>query len=42
MGYKFYDPTIKSIFKSGNAPLFEDVEFVGKDTIKDMSLKRNM
>ena len=26
-GYKFYDPTTKSIFETGNAQLFEDVEF---------------
>ena len=32
--YKFHDPTTKSIFKSGNALFFEDVEFVGGDTIR--------
>ena len=26
-GYKFYDPTTKSIFETGNARFFEDVEF---------------
>ena len=34
-GYKFYDPTTKSIFETGNARFFEDVEFDGKD--KDMN-----
>ena len=33
-GYKFYDPTTKSIFETGNARFFEDVEFDGGD--KDM------
>ena len=28
-GYKFYDPTTKSIFEMGNARFFEDVEFDG-------------
>ena len=30
-GYKFYDPTTKSIFVTGNARFFEDVEFDGGD-----------
>ena len=30
-GYKFYDPTTKSIFETGNAQFFEDVEFDGGD-----------
>ena len=34
-GYKFYDPTTKSIFETGNAWLFEDVEFDGGDKDKD-------
>ena len=29
-GYKFYDPIIKLIFKTGNATFFEDVEFGGE------------
>ena len=33
-GYKFYDPTTKSIFETGTARFFEDVEFDGGD--KDM------
>ena len=33
--YKFYDPTTRSIFKTGNAWFFEDVEFVGGERIKD-------
>ena len=34
-GYKFYDPTTKAIFETGNARFFEDVEFVGGEKIKD-------
>ena len=41
-GYKFYDSTTKSIFETGNARFFEDVEFDGGDKDKDFVLKRNM
>ncbi|KAF2315692.1 hypothetical protein GH714_040221 [Hevea brasiliensis] len=34
-GYKFYDPMTKSIFETGNARFFEDVEFVGGERLKD-------
>jgi transposase InsO family protein len=34
-GYKFYDPTTRSIFEMGNARFFEDVEFAGGDKDKD-------
>ena len=34
-GYKFYDPTTKSIFELGNARFFEDVEFAGGGTARD-------
>ena len=34
-GYKFYDPTTKAIFETGNAWFFEDVEFMGGEKIKD-------
>ena len=33
--FKFYDPTNKPIFESGNTWLFEDVEFAEGDTIRD-------
>ena len=33
--YKFYNPTTKSIFESGNARFFENVEFTGGDTTRD-------
>ena len=34
-GYKFYDPTTKSIFKTGIARFFEDVEFDRGDKDRD-------
>ena len=34
-GYKFYDPTTKLIFETGNARFFEDVEFDGEDKDRD-------
>ena len=34
-GYKYYDPTTKSIFETGNARFFEDVEFDAGDKDKD-------
>ena len=36
-GYKFYDPTTKSIFETGNARFFEDVEFDGGDKDRDFA-----
>ena len=38
-GYKFYDPTIKSIFETGNARFFEDVEFYGGDKDRDIVIE---
>ena len=35
-GYKFYDPTARSIFETGNARFFEDVEFAGGDKVRDI------
>ena len=34
-GYKFYDPTTKSIFETGTAMFFEDIEFWGRNKVKD-------
>ena len=34
-GYKFYDPTTKSICESRNAQFFQDIEFAGGDTVRD-------
>ena len=38
-GYKFYDPTTKSIFETGNARFFEDVEFDGGDKDRDFAFE---
>ena len=38
-GYKFYDPIIKSIFETGNARFFEDVEFDGGDKDRDFAFE---
>ena len=38
-GYKFYDPTTKSIFETGNAQFFEDVEFDGGDKDRDFAFE---
>ena len=35
-GYKFYDPTIKSIFKTENVTFFEDIEFGGRNKVRDI------
>ena len=32
-GFKFYDPSTKSIFETGNAKFLEDVEFEGEDMV---------
>ena len=34
MGFKFYDPTLRSFFYTRNAKFLEDVEFEGEDNIK--------
>ena len=36
LGYMFYDPTTKSIFETGTATFFEDVEFGGRNKVKDI------
>ena len=38
-GYKFYDPTTKSIFETGNARFFEDVEFDEGDKDRDFTFE---
>ena len=39
-GYKFYDPTIKSIFEIENAQFFEDIEFGGENIVRDVVFKK--
>ena len=38
-GYIFYDPTTISIFETGNARFFEDVEFDGGDKDRDFAFE---
>ena len=38
-GYKFYDPTLKKIFETGNAVFFKDVEFKGRNNIRDIGFE---
>ena len=40
-GYKFYDPTVRNIFETGTATFFEDVEFGGRNKVRDIVLRRN-
>jgi len=35
-GYKFYDPTIKPIFETEIATIFEDVEFGRRNIVRDI------
>jgi len=37
--YKFYDPKLKTIFETGIATFFEDIEFGGKNKVRDFVLK---
>ena len=39
-GYKFYNPTTRTFFETGNARFFEDVEFEGEDRRTDVVLMR--
>ncbi|RVX07676.1 Retrovirus-related Pol polyprotein from transposon TNT 1-94 [Vitis vinifera] len=39
-GFKFYDPAIRSIFETGTATFFEDVEFGGEIRLGILSLRR--
>jgi len=41
-GYKFYDPTIRSIFKTGIAIFFEDVEFGGRNKVRDIVFEEKL
>ena len=38
-GYKFYDPTSRSIFETGCAKFFEDVEFEGRDKDRNIAFE---
>ena len=38
-GYNFYDPKLKTNFEIWNATFFEDIEFGGKNKIRDFVLE---
>jgi hypothetical protein len=38
-GYKFYDPKLNSIFETGTTTFFEDIEFGGKNKVRDFVLE---
>ena len=38
-GYKFYNPTLKAIFKMRIVQFFEDVEFGGRNKVKDITFR---
>ena len=42
MGFKFYDPSSRSFFETGNARFLEDDEFDGEIRLKIFSFKRNL
>ena len=39
-GYKFYDPMTKFFFETGNARIFEDVEFKRRDKVRDLVFEK--
>ncbi|KAG8498252.1 hypothetical protein CXB51_007407 [Gossypium anomalum] len=41
-GYKFYDPIIKNIFETGTVTFFEDVEFGGRNKIRDIAFEEEL
>ena len=41
-GFKFYDPTSKSFFETGNAKFLENVEFEGEDNIKKVAFEEEL
>jgi len=38
-GYKFYDPRLKTIFETGTTTFFEDIEFGGKNKVRNFVLE---
>ncbi|XP_060974782.1 uncharacterized protein LOC133039825 [Cannabis sativa] len=41
-GFKFYDPKVKNIFETGTAKFFEDIEFGGRNTVKDFVFEEDL
>jgi len=42
MGYKFYDPKLKTIFETGTTTFIEDIEFGGKNKVRDFVLEEEL
>ena len=40
-GYKFYDPSLKTIFETGTATFFEDIEFGGRIRLGTLFWRKN-
>jgi hypothetical protein len=38
-GYKFYDPRLNTIFETGTTTFFENIEFGGKNKVRDFVLQ---
>ncbi|XP_060960785.1 uncharacterized protein LOC133031320 [Cannabis sativa] len=41
-GFKLYDPKVKNIFETGTAKFFEDIEFGGRNTVKDFVFEEDL
>ena len=41
MGYKFYDPIIKTVFETRTTTFFKDVGFGGRNKVKDIVFKED-
>ena len=41
-GFKFSDPTIRNIFEMGTATFFEDIEFRGRNKVKDFVFEEEL
>ncbi|KAK5842871.1 hypothetical protein PVK06_005287 [Gossypium arboreum] len=41
-GYEFYGPTIKNIFETRIATFFEDVEFRGRNKVRDIAFEEEL
>ncbi|KAK5772946.1 hypothetical protein PVK06_049248 [Gossypium arboreum] len=41
-GYEFYDPTIRNIFETRTATIFEDVEFGGRNKVRNIAFKKEL
>ena len=40
-GFKFYDPRLRNIFETGIGTFFENIEFLVRNKVKTLFLKKN-